>query len=348
MSKTRVIFIGSQNLGGLLDDGETMKNYMLSNALEEHVGSVCRIDVRNRPKRYYYLVKLLLNLLFQRKSKIVISSSPFVAESLLKVIKMLKWKGTDIYYWVIGGTFGKLIQECTFGKGKYLDLHRIIVEGDPMKRQLEEEGFANAMVLPNMKTIGYLPQIKQKCGRPTRFVFLSRVMPQKGVDYIIEASRKLKESGIEDFCVDIYGRIDAAYKQDFYKKIENGNHVSYKGFLMLNTNEGYDTLASYDVMLFPTYWHGEGFPGIIIDAFIAGLPVIATDWNLNTSLIENGYNGLIIPVHDVDALADSMKQVINGKVDVNRMSTNAQRNAMNYDVKNVINDKLLKELEIAK
>ena len=30
-------------------------------------------------------------------------------------------------------------------------------------------------------------------------------------------------------------------------------------------------------MLFPTYWHGEGFPGIVIDAFVAGLLVVATD-----------------------------------------------------------------------
>ena len=346
MAKTRVIFIGSQNLGGLLDDGETMKNHMLSTAIEKHVDIVTRIDVRNRPKRYYYLLKLLLNLLFFRDSKIVMSSSPMVADSLLKVMKMLKWIGNNIYYWVIGGTFGKLIQEGKVEKTKYLDLHKIIVEGVSMKAQLEEAGFQNSMVLPNMKTIDYLPVLKEKNKKPIKFVFLSRVMPQKGVNYIIDAAHSLVESGINDFIVDIYGRIDPSYETELHSKIKEDKNVEYKGFLMLNEKNGYDTLASYDVMLFPTYWHGEGFPGIIIDAFVAGLPVIASNWNLNTSLIKDNSNGVIIPVHDVSALAEAMKNVISGKTNINLMSKNAQKEAMRYDVNNVITNDLLRDLEI--
>ena len=115
---------------------------------------------------------------------------------------------------------------------------------------------------------------------------------------------------------------------------------------MLDNSAGYDTLASYDVMLFPTYWHGEGFPGIIIDAFIAGLPVIATDWNLNSSLIQNGYNGMIIPVHNVDALVDSMRTIISETVDIATMSRNAQNDALKYEVNNVINKDLLERIEL--
>ena len=171
-------------------------------------------------------------------------------------------------------------------------------------------------------------------------------MPQKGVNYIIDAAHSLVESGINDFIVDIYGRIDPSYETELHSKIKEDKNVEYKGFLMLNEKNGYDTLASYDVMLFPTYWHGEGFPGIIIDAFVAGLPVIASNWNLNTSLIKDNSNGVIIPVHDVSALAEAMKNVISGKTNINLMSKNAQKEAMRYDVNNVITNDLLRDLEI--
>ncbi len=346
MEKNRIIFIGSQNLGGLLDDGETMKNHMLSCALEKNIGVICRIDVRNRLQRYYYLLKLLVNLLFFRTSKIVLSSSPLPADRLLKVMKKLGWEGKNIYYWVIGGTFGSLIQEKKVEASSYRDLHNIIVEGESMKNQLESEGFTNVMVLPNMKKIDYIPKKEYNHHNPKRFVFLSRVMPQKGVDYILDASKKLKACGYANFVVDIYGRIDPSYEAAFKSKIQNADNVSYKGFLMLDNSAGYDTLASYDVMLFPTYWHGEGFPGIIIDAFIAGLPVIATDWNLNSSLIQNGYNGMIIPVHNVDALVDSMRTIISETVDIATMSRNAQNDALKYEVNNVINKDLLERIEL--
>lgn len=107
---------------------------------------------------------------------------------------------------------------------------------------------------------------------------------------------------------------------------------------------GYDTLASYNVMLFPTFWPGEGFPGIVVDAFIAGIPIVATDWNLNSSLIDNGNTGIIIPPHDVDSLTSTMESIINGEIDIQQMGLNAQKEAKKYDVVNQIDKKYLKTL----
>ena len=73
-----------------------------------------------------------------------------------------------------------------------------------------------------------------------------------------------------------------------------------------NPEKAYSTLSKYDCMLFPTYWKGEGFPGVVIDAFIAGLPVIATDWNMNTEIIKEGENGFIIPPNNIRALMNKM------------------------------------------
>jgi glycosyltransferase involved in cell wall biosynthesis len=63
-------------------------------------------------------------------------------------------------------------------------------------------------------------------------------------------------------------------------------------------------------MLFPTYWQGEGFPGAIIDAFVSGVPVIASDWNMNREIIIHEKNGLLVPPGDAMSLALAMKRMI--------------------------------------
>lgn len=346
MNTHKIIFVGSQYLGHKPDDGETMKNQVLANAFETLGLNVYKIDVRNRWQRIFYLMKYLFCLIFMRNAKLIFSASSFVTYPLLRIAKKLGWNGNNIYYWVIGGNYANYVEEGRISSASYLDLKKIIVEGEAMMTKLCNMGYSNVMVLPNIKDINYIPVKSSKKSDEKRFVFLSRVMPQKGVDYIIEASQKLNARGCTKFCVDIYGRVDPAYEQDFENKLKSIENVRYKGFLNLETSTGYDTLASYDVMLFPTYWEGEGFPGIIIDAFIAGLPIIATDWNLNKSLIKNELNGLVIPVHDVEALASSMRDVINEHIDIEMLATNSRKSASLYDAKNVISRNLLIEFGI--
>ena len=346
LHKQSILFVGSQYLGHKPDDGETMKNQVLSNAFERLGLIVYRIDVRNRWQRLFYLIKYLLCLIFIRDAKLIFSASSFVTYPMLKIAKSLGWNGRSIYYWVIGGNYANYVEEGRIPPDLYLDLRQIIVEGKPMKMKLERLGYNNVMILPNFKDIDYIPDKPLGVSSKIKFVFLSRVMPQKGVDYILDAAKKLTDEGCTNFSVDIYGRIDPGYEKDFLWKIKQHRNVFYKGFLNLEHHSGYDTLASYDIMLFPTYWEGEGFPGIIIDAFIAGLPIIATDWNLNRSLIKNEENGLVIPVHDVPALASSMRNIIDGSVDIKRLSDNCKKSASLYDANMIVNKELLASLGI--
>lgn len=55
---------------------------------------------------------------------------------------------------------------------------------------------------------------------------------------------------------------------------------------------------------------------------------------------------MIIPVHNVDALVDSMRTIISETVDIATMSRNAQNDALKYEVNNVINKDLLERIEL--
>ena len=108
----------------------------------------------------------------------------------------------------------------------------------------------------------------------------------------------------------------------------------------MRDNRNYDILANYDVMLFPTFWSGEGFPGIVIDALISGLPIIATDWNINKEVVIDKKTGMLIPPHDIDALVNAMKVCINQMDYVKEMSKHCQKQCMSYDMDSVLSKNL--------
>ena len=101
-------------------------------------------------------------------------------------------------------------------------------------------------------------------------------------------------------------------------------------------------------MLFPTYWKGEGFAGIFIDAFISGVPIIASDWAHNRQFLKENETALFVPVHDVEALFFKMQQCVDGVYPLEKMSNKCQEEAQKYDINKVITKGLLKRLEIIK
>ena len=104
------------------------------------------------------------------------------------------------------------------------------------------------------------------------------------------------------FLIDFYGKIDDSYESSFKERVDLIPNVNYQGFLNLGENEGYDKLSTYDMMLFPTYWKGEGFAGVFIDSFVSGVPMIVSDWAHNRQFLKESETALFVPVHDVTAL----------------------------------------------
>lgn len=106
----------------------------------------------------------------------------------------------------------------------------------------------------------------------------------------------------------------------------------------LTTEEGYKTLSNYDAFLFPTYFVGEGFPGVLIDSFIAGVPAIATDFHANGEIIKDGLNGILIPIKDVNALAKAMHRIMEDAEFYSQIRKGAIESASKYEIENVLKE----------
>jgi glycosyltransferase involved in cell wall biosynthesis len=67
-------------------------------------------------------------------------------------------------------------------------------------------------------------------------------------------------------------------------------------------------LTTFDVFVLPSIY--EGFPLVIIEAMLAGLPVVATDVGSVSEAVEDGATGLVLPPGDVPALVAGIARLV--------------------------------------
>lgn len=345
-SKNTLILIGGIHLNHKPTCGETMKNQLFLKRFNELFEKVIPVDTFLWQKHPWCLVKMFFVLLFNPKAKVIISgsrSSRFLINFLYRFPI-----NKHVYFWVVGGDLPIAVRNGLFNTKALNSLVFLPVQGQSMVEELNELGVMNAIFVPNSKPITYHPIIKQhETQTPYRFVFLSRIHPDKGFKEITEACEMLDADGfIGNYSIDFYGSKSPEYATEFDILIAQKEAWNYKGYMDLTTDAGYELLSSYDMMLFPTYWRGEGFPGVVLDANIAGVPIIASDWNLNTEVIENNRTGIIIPTHDSRALFEAMKKVITGKMDLFGMKSACIEHVQQYDFRNVLSEELMKKLKL--
>jgi len=339
---TKILFIGNiQREIPPTGGGAQAKNQLFLNFLQERFGDVAYYDTWHK-NRIVSLLIICLRIIFSPNKKTILSLSFDGVYLLSKILTIIRIK-RNIYYWVVGGDIVDKMKNNKEITLKYLNcFSKIIVEATYIANGLKILGIKNIKVIPNFKKIDYIPNKAKRCENKFRFVYLGRLIEEKGVGLIVEAIRQLEGKNFE---VDFYGSLSSKFSIEYFDKIDLKN-VCYKGFLDLQNKKNYDILASYDVMIFPTYFLGEGFPGVIIDAFIAGLPVITTDFHANPEIIVDGKNGILIPPKHLDKLKEVMNDFICGKYDLEFMQNEALSSAKYYDIHNVLSNSIFTELDI--
>jgi glycosyltransferase involved in cell wall biosynthesis len=327
-----VLFIGAINILNPPKGGEEYKNQLiLEKFLHSKTFKIVAIDTYNWKRKPLLIAKLFFNILFIQFDSVVISASSASTYLLLKIINKIKSSILHkIHYLVIGGYFPEGIKCKRYDWKIYQNLKSVVVEGNILKDQLICcSELKNIRVIPNFKEFDLEVSVKENDDNSFKFVFIGRISKAKGIPEIIEAVRILKLENQElNFAVDFYGPMEEeiVFPEDL--------PLNYRGYLdiMHNQQESYSALSKYLCMLFPTYWQGEGFPGVIIDAYVAGLPVIATDWNMNKEVVEDGETGLIVPIHDANALSLAMLKMMQNPELIKKISVNSSRKAKDFHI----------------
>jgi glycosyltransferase involved in cell wall biosynthesis len=132
-----------------------------------------------------------------------------------------------------------------------------------------------------------------------RFVFISHVKRTKGILYLIDAAKSLNSSYVIDvFGPMMEGDISAG---DFSGVIRYCGHLPPAKVI--------ETLDQYDVLVLPTFFEGEGYPGIILEAYSLGIPCITTKWKSIPEIVDDGESGILISPHSTPELIYAMKAI---------------------------------------
>lgn len=155
-----------------------------------------------------------------------------------------------------------------------------------------------------------------------RFVFVGRIVGDKGINELVEAFVRLNKE-YPSTQLTLVGKYEAnldPVKPETLNVIEENPCIDACG-----PKYGDDLLVEYmksDCFVMPSY--REGFPNTVMEAGAMGLPSVVTDINGSREIIIHGENGLIVPSKDADALYDAMKKMLLDTSTREKMAANAR------------------------
>lgn len=334
MSKKRKIAIIG-HFGGEENylDGQTVKTKILYEELLKVTDwKIIKVDTYYKNKRPVRLMLRTIKVLMSTKDVIVLLSGNGMRFYFPLLYYFSKLFHIKVYHDVIGGNLDSYIEKIPKFQ-KYLnDFQYNWVETEGLKEKLEFKGIKNCEVIPNFKRLDCIK--KEDLVLPEddvyRFCTFSRVMKEKGIEDAIKAVQAInKENGRVICTLNIYGLIDEGYKVRFEKIMGKvPDEIKYCG--KVPYEKSVETIKKYYALLFPTFWRGEGFPGTIVDAFSAGLPVIATNWSCNGEIVKNKKNGILYPNEEIKDLKEAMECLINDPDETMEMKKNCICSAERY------------------
>jgi glycosyltransferase involved in cell wall biosynthesis len=206
-------------------------------------------------------------------------------------------RGGPTLIWFSGGVVHESFRQVTAGERSRIvsslqSVDRVIVETKQVRDGLREEGVEDILALPNPRFVDWaaLPPLglpEERDG--LRVLYFSRVVAEKGVFVLAEAVRRARDRGVS-VTYDIYGPV-ADSEQDTLQEVCDGESIRYRGVF---DGDAIKLMTNYDIVGLPTWFEGEGHPGVIVEAMVAGRPVISTYHKAIPEIVDDGENGLLV------------------------------------------------------
>ena len=177
------------------------------------------------------------------------------------------------------------------------------------------------------------------------FVFVGRIVSDKGINELIKAFSELQAAGNNEqigIKLLLVGGLESyldPLNPETLAEINQNKDIISVGF----QQDVRPFFAISDVLAFPSY--REGFPNVVMQAGAMGLPSIVSDINGCNEIIVEGENGLIIPPKNVEKLKEKMLTLARDKNLYIKLKENSRRMIENRYEQSVVWKALLEEYE---
>jgi glycosyltransferase involved in cell wall biosynthesis len=204
-------------------------------------------------------------------------------------------------------------------ENKYTSSSKIKVIGNGSSNGVDINYFS-----PTQGSENELKKLKESLGifeGDFTFVFVGRVVSDKGINELVEAfdkltlcTKKLKLIlvGEQESDLDPLNRTTLGILKKNKQIIEVGFQKDIRPYLEIS-----------NVLVLPSY--REGFPNVIMQAGAMGLPVIATDINGCNEIIEHGVNGILIRKKNTAEIEIALLMLKNNEKLYEKLRSNARK-----------------------
>ena len=196
-------------------------------------------------------------------------------------------------------------------------------------RELKRNGVATEKIfyIPNGKNIHdyELNLSKEEAKKRIDFsernlilTFTGRLVWYKGQEYLIKAfpSILMKYPNARLLLV------GEGKNRKYFEQLANSLNLENKIIFLGNRNDIPQILKATDIFVSPSL--RDGMPGAVMEAMVAGLPIVATDADGSKDLIKDYKNGILIPIKDSNAIAEKVIELINNKELADKLGKNAR------------------------
>jgi len=165
-----------------------------------------------------------------------------------------------------------------------------------------------------------------------------RMVPEKGLKYLLKALYILQKSGYKDVRLIMAGDGPERFKIiNLIRKYQLTNNVRMLGHVPRKILAKYLSLAT--IFVFPSL--REGMPIALFEALASGLPSVCTDVPGIKDYITHGYNALLVPPKNPEIMADAIAMLLEDRILRRKLSENARK----YVITNFSYQKIIPVLE---
>lgn len=140
-------------------------------------------------------------------------------------------------------------------------------------------------------------------GETVNFVFIARVMKEKGIDQYLDAAKAIRKTHPETR-FHICGFCEQDYRQEL-ENLQNGGVIIYHGLVD-------DMTAIYKMAactVHPTYYP-EGLSNVLLESAASGRPIITTNRAGCREVVDDGVNGFVVREKDSQDLIEKIEKFL--------------------------------------
>lgn len=150
-----------------------------------------------------------------------------------------------------------------------------------------------------------------------KIIFIGTINYRKGINYLLEALSLMENV-----------ELTIVTRGNFYKNIINSCTFPINLVIDVPHNKLQEELHKADCFVLPSIL--EGFGQVILEAMATGIPVIATENTAANDIIENGVDGFVTPIRDIQAIKVSLEKLQSDSAFAQKMGKAACEKAKVY------------------